>query len=294
MLYSYRANPVILPPGRAKVWTKPLLTGSTTVTNTIGTVRVACIRKPTVALPVVTITSGAGVTNSATNLRMRSASPAAQRVSIRTLLPSVQPNCASKERRVAGLTFRIVRGRGVQHADPSHPVGLLRARRERPRSRAAEQRDEFAPSHSITSSARKRIDVGNTIPKLLAVFRLMTSSNMVGNSAGSSARSVCPVASNPVGDLVHAGFRSANCRWKAISFHARLRRQRIFLLPFLAAQLPGYEHVGQALRFCLSDLVKMKAAPARTCTALGLELRELGWIEGRGPSPVSRGGLEAP
>ena len=29
----------------------------------------------------------------------------------------------------------------------------------------------------------------------------------------------------------------------------------IFLLPFLAAQSPGYEHVGQALRFCFSDLV---------------------------------------
>ena len=34
---------------------------------------------------------------------------------------------------------------------------LLRARRERPRRRrAAEQRDELAPSHSITSSARAR------------------------------------------------------------------------------------------------------------------------------------------
>jgi hypothetical protein len=33
--------------------------------------------------------------------------------------------------------------------------GLLRARRERPRSRrAAEERDERAPLHSITSSAR--------------------------------------------------------------------------------------------------------------------------------------------
>jgi hypothetical protein len=50
----------------------------------------------------------------------------------------------------------------------------------------------------------------------------------------------------------------------------------VFLLPFLATQLPGYEHVGQALRFCLSDLVKMKAVPARTCTAreLGLDLGE--------------------
>jgi hypothetical protein len=48
------------------------------------------------------------------------------------------------------------------------------------------------------------------------------------------------------------------------------------LHPFPAAQNPGYEHVGQALRFCLSDLVIMKDVPARTCTAreLGLDLGE--------------------
>src|SRR6266511_2151926 len=40
--------------------------------------------------------------------------------------------------------------------------------------------------HSITSSARSRIAVGNTIPSLFAVLRLMTSSNFVGNSAGTS------------------------------------------------------------------------------------------------------------
>ena len=89
-----RVKPVVLPPGRAKLSTKPAPTGSGMPTNTIGTVRVACSSGPTVALPVVTMTSGANATNSATNLRMRSASPAAQRVSIRTLLPSVQPNCA--------------------------------------------------------------------------------------------------------------------------------------------------------------------------------------------------------
>jgi hypothetical protein len=33
------------------------------------------------------------------------------------------------------------------HADAPHPSGLLRARRERPRSRAAEQSDELAASH---------------------------------------------------------------------------------------------------------------------------------------------------
>jgi hypothetical protein len=34
-----------------------------------------------------------------------------------------------------------------EHADPSHPIGLLRPRRERPRGRAAEQRYELAASH---------------------------------------------------------------------------------------------------------------------------------------------------
>src|SRR5215471_15541319 len=44
---------------------------------------------------------------------------------------------------------------GVEITEPPHPVGLLRARRRRPRRRAAEQRDEHAPgAHSITSSAR--------------------------------------------------------------------------------------------------------------------------------------------
>jgi hypothetical protein len=48
-----------------------------------------------------------------------------------------------QERRDAGLTFRIVGRQGQQHADPPHPVALLRPRRERPcRRRAAEQRDD--------------------------------------------------------------------------------------------------------------------------------------------------------
>src|SRR5262249_15997185 len=57
---------------------------------------------------------------------------------------------------------------------------LLRPRRERPRSRrAAEERNELATFHSITSSARTRIVVGIVTPSALAVFRLSTSSNLV-------------------------------------------------------------------------------------------------------------------
>jgi hypothetical protein len=46
----------------------------------------------------------------------------------------------------------------------------------------------------------------------------------------------------------------------------------ILLYPFLHAQRPGHEHVGQTLRFCLCDLVKIKAVPARTCTTNLLKL----------------------
>src|SRR5437660_546816 len=48
----------------------------------------------------------------------------------------------------------VVRARVREHADAPHPLALLRARDERPsRRRAAEQRDERASPHSITSSA---------------------------------------------------------------------------------------------------------------------------------------------
>src|SRR5262249_15043481 len=72
------------------------------------------------------------------------------------------------------------------------------------------------------------------------------------------------------------------CAGSAYFFSHSSRLNTVFLLPFLEAQRPGYEHVAQALRFCLSDLVKMKAVPARTCTA-----RELGLFS-RSPAPAVR------
>jgi hypothetical protein len=60
-----------------------------------------------------------------------------------------------------------------QHADPPHPVGLLRMRHERPRCRrAAESQDELAARfHSITSSARSSRVGGIVRPMAPAVFR---------------------------------------------------------------------------------------------------------------------------
>ena len=45
----------------------------------------------------------------------------------------------------ACLVFGVLLSAGNEHADAPHALGLLRVRRQRPRSRAAEQRDEFAP-----------------------------------------------------------------------------------------------------------------------------------------------------
>src|SRR5262249_50059814 len=52
------------------------------------------------------------------------------------------------ERCDIGLHLRIILGERIQHANPSDALALLRARRERPRRRAAaDERDELSPPH---------------------------------------------------------------------------------------------------------------------------------------------------
>src|ERR1700747_2664207 len=92
------------------------------------------------------------------------------------------------ERGVPGLPLGIVRGDIREHADASHAFRLLPARRERPDGhRAAEQRYERAPFHSITSLARASSVGGTSRPSALAVLRLITSSYLVGACTGKSA-----------------------------------------------------------------------------------------------------------
>src|SRR5262245_5207937 len=87
---------------------------------------------------------------------------------------------------------RVALGKPGQKADPPDAFRLLRPARERPRRgrRAAEQRDELAAFHSITSSARPSSQSGNVTPSALAALRLMTSSTFAdcwtGRSAGIS------------------------------------------------------------------------------------------------------------
>src|SRR5262249_8874775 len=77
------------------------------------------------------------------------------------------------ERRKPILPLRIAFAHCHQHADASQLPRLLRAHRERPRDRrAAEQRDELAPVHSIISSARASNDGGTVRPSTLAACKI--------------------------------------------------------------------------------------------------------------------------
>ena len=176
----------MLPPGRARLATTPTPTGSLIPTNTIGTVRVACC----------SATRRAAAQDNVRRERDQLRRVAAIAAGIARAPAIVEAHVASvgpaqflqplQERSDAGQRFRIVGGEVHEHADPSHRARLLRPRRERPRRRAAEQRDELAPSHSITSSARAS-SVGGTVRRSMrAVSALMTSSNFDVCTTGKS------------------------------------------------------------------------------------------------------------
>ena len=59
--------------------------------------------------------------------------------------------------------------------DPVDLAGLLRARCERPRRRAAEQRDELAPLHEITLSTALADALPVRLPSRLALMSLLCS-----------------------------------------------------------------------------------------------------------------------
>ena len=74
-----------------------------------------------------------------------------------------------------------------EDADVSDAIVLLRAGGKRPRYRqAAGERDEIAPPHSITSSARVISDCGKVSPMAAAALRLTESVNLAGSCTGRS------------------------------------------------------------------------------------------------------------
>src|SRR5262249_47761432 len=121
---------------------------------------------------------------------------------ILALNPSKLPERLHECRQIR-FSHRIGRRKAHQHADTPR---LLRPRRERPCcSRAAEQRDELAPPHSITSSAR-----ASSAAAVLAIAINQCSVSLLGE--GSNKLTVVPTCSD-VGTTLKPGILArANLR----------------------------------------------------------------------------------
>src|SRR5262249_27026313 len=76
---------------------------------------------------------------------------------------------ALQKRRVTALRICVVRGQVHKHANAPHSAGLLCPSRERPRCRAAEQRDERAAFHVWMAPAWQEI-IWRAAQKSLAVM----------------------------------------------------------------------------------------------------------------------------
>src|SRR5262245_3088734 len=182
-----KVAPVILPPGRLSRSTTPSLTGSPPLAKTIGN---AARRR----------LSGKDGSDAAGrgNHRYAAADEIADErryAVVTTLRPAVfDQHAAALD--IAGIGKALAeRIRGMREfprrgsAEEADDWGsLLRKCAHWPRRRRApKQRDELAPPHSITSSARASSVSGISSPSILAVSKLMTSSNFVGCSTGRSA-----------------------------------------------------------------------------------------------------------
>src|SRR5215211_3154492 len=100
--------PVAFPPGRARLATRPSLTGSRPPVNTIGIVGVAVLAANAGSPPpVATITATGRRTKSAANAGRRSYCPSAQRNSIAKLCPSTAPTSFNPRRSAATIGANV-------------------------------------------------------------------------------------------------------------------------------------------------------------------------------------------
>src|SRR5262249_40077840 len=83
-----KLDPVMLPPGRAKLATMPPAIGSPMIAITMGMVVVARLAAAVAGVPCVTITSTLRRTNSSASARRRACACSAQRYSLIRFVPS--------------------------------------------------------------------------------------------------------------------------------------------------------------------------------------------------------------
>ena len=149
-----------LPPGRARLATKPAPIGSETVTNTIGIVRLsrcnAAVTGGRMCEDHVGL-QGDQLLREHLNLIGAAGRKAIVDADIAALRPS-EPFEPLPESREPRLRFRIVLGEGpsARRCAASARPAARAPRAATPRRRAAEQRDELAPSPSLVISPRRR------------------------------------------------------------------------------------------------------------------------------------------
>src|ERR1700722_14385623 len=91
----------MLPPGCARLETKPLPIGSDTQANTIGIVRVSACNAAVAGVLMLTSASGFSWTSSPANKRMRSTLPAPQRIDMNAA--TVDPSQLSEPLAESGI-----------------------------------------------------------------------------------------------------------------------------------------------------------------------------------------------
>src|SRR6516165_9114798 len=122
----------------------------------------------------------------------------------------------------AGLKFPIVRSRRQENANEAHLLALLRAHRERPRCRAAEQSDEAPPSqieHAASSPGATAI-----IDRPAACLHRFCAPRQWACTARTDAR--CARSSGTRSSNLSMGSACNTRIWSAIAFSGRGRAWR--------------------------------------------------------------------
>src|SRR5215208_177717 len=152
------ARPVRLPPGRARLSTKPRRTGSGADPNTTGIVLVAALAAAVAIEPALTIRSTSRRASSAAAATMRSGVSAWRR-EVLPIDPAEVAQALPQGR--LGLSSGGAGRFGREIADPSGPLGTAgHGAGEDPDSGQAD--DQIAPLHSISPGLSRAVNRANS------------------------------------------------------------------------------------------------------------------------------------